>query len=227
MTTQACNPRGINNGYNTKIENLPPRETIEGKIETGFPTVVVGPSGVGKGTLMKKVKEMFSGNFAVAISHTTRGPRPGEVDGVTYNFVNREEFQKMIMSNKFIEHAKFGNNLYGTSLKAVDDVAKSGKICLLEIDLQGAESIKALGLEARFIFITTSGDTLSILRQRLLARGSETSEEIQVRLETAKRVLKFLKRNTGFFDLIIENNDLEEASKRLVSQLGKWYGLTP
>jgi len=208
-----------------KIETSLRRKTIEAKMKTGFPTVVVGPSGVGKGTLMKKVKEMLSGKFAVATSHTTRAPRPGEVDGVTYHFVNRKEFQKMIMNNKFIEHAKFGNNLYGTSLKAVDDVSKSGKICLLEIDLQGAESIKALGLEARFIFITTSGDTLSILRERLLDRGSETSEEIQVRLETAKRELKFLKDNPGFFDLIIENDDLEDASKRFVSQFGKWYVL--
>jgi len=189
-----------------------------------LPTVIVGPSGVGKGTLLSKLKKEF-GSFAVAVSHTTRAPRPGETNGISYNFVTREEFKTMIENEGFIEHAEFGGNLYGTSVKAVEDVAKDGKICLLEIDVQGAESIKTLGMEAMFIFITTSGDTLSILTDRLQNRGSESKEQVTKRLATAKRELKFLDDNPDFFDFVLENDDLEEAYNRLVSKLGSWYQL--
>jgi len=191
-----------------------------------LPTVIVGPSGVGKGTLLGKLKEEF-GSFAVAVSHTTRAPRPGETDGISYNFVTREEFKTMIENGGFIEHAEFGGNMYGTSVKAVEDVAKDGKICLLEIDVQGAESIKTLGMEARFVFITTSGDTLSILTDRLQNRGSESKEQVAKRLSAAKRELKFLDDNPEFFDFVLENDDLEEAYKRLLSKLGSWYQLKP
>jgi len=207
----------------SKVEQAAEKtETLEKK--KVIPTVVVGPSGVGKGTLLTKLKEEY-GSFAVAVSHTTRKPRAGETDGVSYNFVTRDEFKAMIKNNEFIEHAQYGEKMYGTSVKAVADVANSGKICLLEIDLQGAESIKALGMEARFIFITTSGDTLSILMNRLQERGSESEEQMSTRLETAKKELKFLEDNPKFFDFVLENDDLEVAYKRLVSKLDSWYNL--
>jgi len=199
------------------------RASFGGKI----PTVVVGPSGIGKGTLLKRLKEQYPGSFSVAVSHTTRKPRSGEVDGVTYNFVDCEMFHNMIANNEFIEHAQFGSNFYGTSLEAVENVSKSGKICLLEIDLQGAKSVRELGLEAKFIFITTSGDTLSILKERLFERGSETVEQIEERLETAKCELKFINENAEFFDLILKNDDLEDACRQLVSKMGSWYQLQP
>jgi len=189
-----------------------------------LPTVIVGPSGVGKGTLLAKLKEEYK-SFAVAVSHTTRDPRPGETNGISYNFINREMFKTMIENQGFIEHAEFGGNMYGTSVQAVENVAKDGKICLLEIDLQGAESIKSLGMKARFIFITTSGDTLSILKNRLQNRGSESKEQVDKRLATAKRELKFLDENPDFFDYVLENDDLEEAYIRLVSKLASWYEL--
>jgi len=189
-----------------------------------LPTVIVGPSGVGKGTLLAKLKKEY-GSFAVAVSHTTRDPRPGETNGISYNFVNRGKFKTMIKNKGFIEHAEFGGNMYGTSVQAVENVAKDGKICLLEIDLQGAESIKSLGMEARFIFITTSGNTLSILKNRLQNRGSESKEQVDKRLATAKRELKFLDDNPEFFDYVLENDDLEEAYRRLVSKLASWYEL--
>jgi len=189
-----------------------------------LPTVIVGPSGVGKGTLLAKLKEEYA-SFAVAVSHTTRDPRPGETNGISYNFVTRENFKTMIENKGFIEHAEFGGNMYGTSVKAVEDVADDGKICLLEIDLQGAESIKSLGMEAKFIFITTSGDTLSILKDRLHNRGSESKEQVEKRLAAAKRELKFLDDNPEFFDFVLENDDLENAYNRLVSKLSSWYEL--
>jgi len=192
--------------------------------EKASPTVVVGPSGIGKGTLLTKLRQEFA-SFAVAVSHTTRTPRPGEVDGISYNFVTREEFEAMIKNNGFIEHAEFGGNMYGTSFGAVEDVSKEGQICLLEIDLQGAKSIKAYGIGARFIFITTAGDALSILTDRLQKRGSESKEQVEKRLATAHTELKFVEENPAFFDLVLENDDLEEAYKKLISKLGTWYQL--
>jgi len=208
----------------TKVEQKTEKTQSSNEEKKVLPTVIVGPSGVGKGTLLAKLKEEY-GSFAVAVSHTTRDPRPGETDGISYNFVNREMFKTMIENKGFIEHAEFGGNMYGTSVQAVENVAKDGKICLLEIDLQGAESIKSLGMEARFIFITTSGDTLSILKNRLQNRGSESKEQVDKRLATAKRELKFLDDNPEFFDYVLENDDLEEAYRRLVSKLASWYEL--
>jgi len=217
------NEAGVN-GLDTNIRQTTEKTNILLLEKKVVPTVIVGPSGVGKGTLLTKLKEDF-GCFAIAVSHTTRAPRPGETDGVSYNFVTREEFKTMIKNNGFIEHAEFGGNMYGTSVKAVEDVAKDGKICLLEIDVQGAESIKALGMEVRFIFITTSGNTYSILKDRLLNRGSESKEQIDKRLLTAKGELKFLDDNPEFFDFVLRNDDLEEAYKQLMSKLGSWYQL--
>jgi len=192
--------------------------------KTILPTVITGPSGVGKGTLLKRLKEEFK-SFDVAVSHTTRACRPGERNGKSYNFVTRDVFETMIKNNAFIEHAEFGGNMYGTSVKAVQDVAMNGKICLLEIDVQGAKSIKELGIEAKFIFITTSGDKLSVLKQRLYKRGSESKESVDKRLTTSEKELKFLDENQEFFDFILKNDDLEEAYNELKLKLKSWYKL--
>lgn len=195
------------------------------KKKTIIPTVVVGPSGVGKGTLLGRLMKQFPGVFGMAVSHTTRAPRKGEVDAVNYNFVNRDQFLNMVAKNEFIEHAEYGRNLYGTSIKCVEDVAKTGKICLLEINLQGAQSIKALGMEAWFLFITTSGDTLSIVKLRLRDRGSESKKELNLRLAEGEKELEFLNKNPEFFDRILENDNIEEAFTRLRRQLTAWYQL--
>jgi len=192
--------------------------------KTILPTVITGPSGVGKGTLLKRLKEEFE-SFDVAVSHTTRDSRPGERNGVSYHFVGRDVFKAMIKNNGFIEHAEFGGNMYGTSVKAVQDVAMNGKICLLEIDVQGAKSIKELGIEAKFIFITTSGDKLSVLKHRLCNRGSESKDSIDKRLLTAEKELKFLEENQEFFDFILINDELEEAYNQLKLKLRSWYKL--
>merc|ERR550519_3010365 len=103
------------------------------------PVIVIGPSGVGKGTLLKKVREKYPGSFQVAVSHTSRKPRVGEQNGVHYNFVDRTNFEKMIKNNAFVEYADVHGNWYGTSIESIEKVTDSGAICLLEIDIQGAE----------------------------------------------------------------------------------------
>jgi len=201
------------------------KEKLSALEKQKIPVVVLGPSGVGKGTLLKKVRQKLPGQFAVAVSHTTRKPRKGERDGLDYKFISEDEFQNMIARKDFIEYAKFGENLYGTSFKTVEDVGKKDLICFLEIDLQGARAIKELGIECKFVFIKTSGDTLSKIRQRLDNRSTESSKDIDIRVETAKTELEFLNQNSEFFDLIIENDEVEVAAKLLCENLSSWYQL--
>jgi len=133
----------------------------------------------------------------------------------------------MIARKDFIEYAQFGENLYGTSFKAVNDVGKRGLICFLEIDLQGARAIKEFGLKCRYVFIKTSGDTLSKVRQRLDHRSTESLKDIEVRVKTAETELAFVRENPDFFNLVIENDDVEDAAKLLCSKLSNWYQLQP
>jgi len=203
------------------------KENSSARGKKKIPIVVLGPSGVGKGTLLKMVREQLPGHFAVAVSHTTRQPREGERDGVHYKFISVDEFQNMVARKDFIEYAWVNENLYGTSIKAVEDVGKKDLICLLEIDLQGARAIKELGIECKFVFIRTSGDTLSIVRQRLHNRSTESMKEIDIRVDTAKAELEFLSENYEFFDLVIENDEVEDAAKLLCKNFSNWYQLQP
>ena len=187
------------------------------------PCVVCGPSGVGKGTLLKKVKEALPNIFGVAVSHTTRKPRPGEVDGVAYNFTTREEFEKGIKNGDFVEYADVNGNYYGTSVKAIEDVQKKNLICILEIDVQGAKIIKDSGkLTANYLFITCNGG-LDTLKQRLKGRNTENEEQIKKRLNTAEKELKFLTENDKFFGCVISNDDLEQSATKLTNQFKTWY----
>lgn len=187
------------------------------------PTVVCGPSGVGKGTLLKRVRELLPDTFGVAVSHTTRKPRPGEVDGVAYNFTTREEFEKGIKAGDFVEYADVNGNYYGTSIKGINDVSNKNLICILEIDVQGAKIIKdSSKLDARYLFITCDGG-LETLKKRLTGRNTETEEQIQRRLKTAEKEFKFLEENDGFFDTVISNDDLEESAQKLARQFKAWY----
>lgn len=100
------------------------------------PIVVSGPSGAGKSTLLKRLFSEYPDRFGFSVSHTTRAPRPGEEHGKAYYFVPKEDFMKLVNEHGFIEHAQFGSNLYGTSLKAVKDVADQGRICILDIEME-------------------------------------------------------------------------------------------
>lgn len=171
------------------------------------PIVISGPSGTGKSTLLKKLFAEFPDKFGFCVSNTTRQPRAGEVDGKDYHFTTVEGFQKAIEEKKFLEWAQFSGNYYGTSIKAVDDVTESGKICLLDIDMQGVKSVKESPLNARYLFI--SPPSIESLKARLEGRGTETPESTAKRIAAASSEMEYAK--TGAHDRIIVNDDLEKA----------------
>ncbi|XP_035216707.1 guanylate kinase-like isoform X1 [Stegodyphus dumicola] len=117
------------------------------------PVVICGPSGSGKSTLLKYLMKEFPDYFGFSISHTTRKPRPGETQGKDYNFVDRKEFEEAIANGEFLEFTEFSGNIYGTSKKAVKNVQNQGRICILDIEIEGVKNIKKTDLNPRFIFI--------------------------------------------------------------------------
>ncbi|VDK87299.1 unnamed protein product [Litomosoides sigmodontis] len=153
--------------------------------------------------------ETYPNGFAFAISHTTRKPRPGEVDGQNYWFVTEEKFKQMIKDNEFLEYATFGGNMYGTSKKALEDASKVGCICILDVELQGVRSIRKCGLDAKYILIRAP--SLEILEQRLRARKTETEESLKKRMKHAEDDLNAVDAEPGLFDFVIINDDFERA----------------
>ncbi|RNA04605.1 Anc-gkdup [Brachionus plicatilis] len=191
------------------------------------PVVFCGPSGSGKSTLLKRLMKEFPEAFAFSVSHTTRKPRPGEENGREYHFVTREEMLKAVEKSDFLEHAEFSGNIYGTSKKAVEAVLQSGKICALDVDIQGVKSLKKSNLNPIYCFIKPP--SMEVLEKRLKERGTETPESLQKRLDTAKIELDFEKLEPNAFDYIIVNDDLEQAYAKLreilKSQITKINGL--
>ncbi|CAI9099998.1 OLC1v1036908C3 [Oldenlandia corymbosa var. corymbosa] len=185
--------------------------------DTKMPIVISGPSGVGKGTLIAKLMKEFPSTFGFSVSHTTRAPREKEQNGVHYHFSERSVMEKEISSGKFLEFASVHGNLYGTSVEAVEVVADAGKRCILDIDVQGARSVRASSLEAIFIFICPP--SFEELEKRLRARGTETEEQMQKRLRNARAELEQGKA-PGLFDHILVNDDLETCYKSLKKLLG-------
>ncbi|GFP89689.1 guanylate kinase 2 [Phtheirospermum japonicum] len=180
--------------------------------ESEKPIVISGPSGVGKGTLITKLMQEFPSTFGFSVSHTTRSPRKNEQNGVHYHFTERGVMEKDIEDGKFLEFAAVHGNLYGTSVEAVDAVSDKGKRCILDIDVQGARSVRASSLEAIFIFI--SPPSFDELEHRLRARATETEEQIQKRLRNAKAELE-QSNSPGLFDHILVNDDLETCYEKL------------
>lgn len=149
--------------------------------------------------------------FALSVSHTTRAPRPGEVDGVHYHFVSMEAFEDLIAKDGFVENAKYGRNRYGTSKMTIEEQTKKGKVVVLDIEMEGVKQIKQSGISARYIFIAPP--SIETLEQRLRGRGTETEQSIQERLAQAQKELDFSK-TPGVHDIIIVNDDLESAYKK-------------
>jgi guanylate kinase len=138
--------------------------------------------------------------FAFSVSHTTRKPRPGEVDGVDYHFTTREQFEQDIADNKFLEHCEVHGNLYGTSYAAIRSVAESGRICILDINIDGAIAISKTDFKPFVIFLRPV--TFEALEERLRGRGTESDEVVRIRLQTAKRELERREENLGFCEFV-------------------------
>jgi len=188
---------------------------------TQRPTIICGPSGVGKDTLINRLKELYDDSFGVSVSHTTRSPRKGEVDGVHYHFVDHERFEQ---KEDFMEITDYNNNRYGTSFGAVDEVMNGGRICIMNIHFTAAQKIEAKRPNwARFIFITISGGACA-LRKRLEDRGSETPKSIENRLQKAAEEFAFLETNPDFFHHVLSNDsDIDDSVDALAKVLGSWY----
>ena len=182
--------------------------------------VVSGPSGVGKGTVLKYVLERD--DFVYSVSATTRSPREGEVDGVNYFFITREKFEEMISGGELIEYAEYNGNYYGTPKFFVEKMLSEGKNVILEIEVKGAVQVKQIVPEATFIFIAP--ESREILEARLRGRGTETEDVIAGRLSIAEKEI----RSCLMYDYIVINRDggAEDCAEDIVAAV-KAEGMKP
>lgn len=171
------------------------------KTKRGRLVVVSGPSGVGKGTVLKYVLERD--DFVYSVSATTRKPRDIDIDGVTYFFKSKEEFENMIDNHELIEYACYNGNYYGTPKFFVEDMLSKGKNVILEIEVQGAVQVKKIMPDATFVFIAP--ESREILENRLRGRGTETEDVIAGRLSIAEKEI----RACLMYDYIVINRDGE------------------
>ena len=180
------------------------------KEKKGAILILSGPSGCGKSTLLKEVYKDID-DYYFSISTTTRVPRAGEQNGVDYFFVTKEEFEKDIKNDDFLEYAKVHDNYYGTSLKPINKALEEGKLVIFDIDVQGHEIVRTkLDSIVTSVFITTP--SLSILEQRLNTRNTDSVEIIEKRIKNAKGEVEFFQD----YDYLIINDNLEIAAKELV-----------
>ena len=172
--------------------------------------ILSGPSGCGKSTLLKEVYKDIS-DYYFSISTTTRAPRVGEVNGVDYFFVTKEEFEKDIENDNFLEYAKVHDNYYGTSLKPINKALSEGKLVIFDIDVQGHEIVRTkLNSITTSVFITTP--SLEVLETRLNSRNTDSLEIIEKRIKNAKGEVEYFQD----YDYLIINDDLQTAAKQLV-----------
>jgi guanylate kinase len=172
--------------------------------------VVSSPSGGGKGTLIRRVLDVMP-DLSYSVSYTTRAPRNGEIDGREYFFVDRKRFEEMAEAGEFLEWANVHGNLYGTARRQVRDEIAAGTDLVLEVDVQGAASVRRLGLDSVSIFILPPSP--ETLRQRLIARGTDSAEELAIRLCNAPEELS----QYATFDYVILNDQVERAAAQLAS----------
>ncbi|KAL1129926.1 hypothetical protein AAG570_012870 [Ranatra chinensis] len=151
--------------------------------------VVCGPSGSGKSSLINRLFNEYPQKFGFSVSHTSRAPRPGEVNGQHYHFTTKEKIEDGIKQGLFLETAMFSGNFYGTSIEAVQEVCKSGKVCVLDIEIEGVKQVKQKKLDLVLVFVKPP--SMEELEKRLRGRGTESEESLQRRLTTAKREMEY------------------------------------
>lgn len=190
-----------------QLQPKPASETTEGR---GILFVVSSPSGGGKGTLIRRVLDRVS-NLSYSVSFTTRAPRNGEVDGREYFFVTPEQFKKMAAAGAFLEWAHVHGKLYGTAHEQVVREVSAGRDIILEVDVQGAASVRALMGDSVSIFILPP--SFQVLRQRLEARGTDSLDELDLRLRNAPTEMK----DYSAFHYVIINEDADSAAEQMAA----------
>ncbi len=178
-------------------------------MKDGLKIVLSGPSGSGKGTIVKEL--IKNEQFLLSISATTRSPRQGEEEGVHYFFKTKEQFEEMIAQNQLLEYACFCENYYGTPKAFIEEGVKKGKDVILEIEVQGAAQIKEIYKDAIFIFVIPP--SLTELENRLVGRNTESSDVISQRLKRAREELSLYTT----YDYIVMNDRLDLAVQKIES----------
>jgi guanylate kinase len=172
--------------------------------------VITGPSGVGKGTLIRLLRERMP-ELQLSVSATTRRPRPGETHGIDYHFLSTEQFEEHVRAGDFVEHADYAGARYGTLRSELATRSASGLPVVLEIEVQGARQVREAMPEAVQVFVAPP--SLDALRARLVGRGTDDPEQIQARLRTAERELQA----QGEFAHVVVNDRLEDAVDELLA----------
>lgn len=173
-------------------------------MKKGFLLVISGPSGVGKGTVLHDLMNTQK-NLVYSVSATTREKRDGEIEGVSYFYKSHEEFKQMIDADQFLEYAHVHNNYYGTPKEFVENEINDGKIVVLEIDVQGAVNVKKNTDNAVFIFLAPP--SLSELKNRIVGRGTETENDINLRMKNARKELEYIQN----YDYLVINDHINTA----------------
>jgi len=174
----------------------------------GHVFVITGPSGVGKGTLIRGLLERVPG-LELSVSATTRAPRPGERDGVDYHFLNAGEFERRVAAGDFVEHAHYSGHRYGTLRSELERRVQEAAGVVLEIEVQGARQIRAAMPEAVQVFIAPP--SVEALRARLVGRGTDAPADVEARLATALEELEA----EAEFPHVVVNDRLEQATEEL------------
>lgn len=169
--------------------------------------VISGPSGVGKGTICNKLINELNAWYSV--STTTRSPREGEVEGVNYYFITKDEFENKIRNNEFLEYNLYNGNYYGTSKEMVINKINEGINVFSEIDVNGARNIKKIFPDALLIYIAPP--SMEVLKERLIGRGTESIDRINERLKIAEEEMKQI----DFYDYVVINDDIEVATNEV------------
>ena len=175
----------------------------------GILTIVSGFSGVGKGTLMQRLLEEYPGEYCLSVSATTRAPRAGEIDGVNYFFVSKEQFETMIREDRLIEYAQYVDNYYGTPKDFVVEKLSQGINVILEIEMQGALKMKQNYPRSLLIFVVP--EKAADLEARLRGRGTEPEEVIRSRLRRAAQETVYMKD----YDYLVVNDQVERATRQI------------
>lgn len=176
--------------------------------DNGLLLVLSGPSGVGKGTVCKALRERMA-DIVYSVSATTRPPRAGEVDGVNYFFKSKEEFKQMIEEDQLLEWAEYVGNYYGTPRRFVEETLGSGRDVILEIEVQGALQVKQKFPQGIFLFLAPPD--LTELQNRIVGRGTETEETIRNRMAMAKAEIELMDN----YDYVVVNDVIDTACEKI------------